>query len=79
MISTLDGVDGVLLTGVDNGAAAQLTLVVLATGANLAISVEVVGGLLVCHHLGDLDGGAVCDLFDAFHLDLEGDRRRRAV
>ena len=68
----LDGDDGVLRAGVDEGAVAQLALVVPAAGARLAVLVEVVGGLLVRHHLDDIAGGAVRDLFTAIHLDLEG-------
>ena len=73
-VEDLDGeLDG------DNGVFAQLALVVPAAGADLVILVEVVGGLLAHHHLDDLAGGAVRDLFAAFHLDLERGRRRRAV
>ena len=75
----LDGDDGVLLAGVDKGDVTRPALVFPDTGADLAVLVEVVGGLLVCHHLDDLAGGAVRDLFAAFHLDLEGGGRQRVL
>ena len=65
-----DGNDGVLLVGVDKGAVAQLAFIVPVTGAGLAVLVEAVGGLLICHHFDDLVGGIVRDLFAAFRLDL---------